>query len=120
MLENKARAKELLDVLGDPSPDSREGQKFDEKAFYRLRDFLLESRVLNEEDWDVLSRVDKLRTKIRSRVEQEIDVPAAKVLLFTHYMIINGLKETKGINPETGKMASRSPVSYCQASAFEI
>ena len=94
MLENKARAKELLDVLGDSSGS----QKFDIAAFSRLREFLLTSRVLNEEDCEVLARVERLRYKIRSVVEKETGGQPAKVLLFTHYMVINGLKETKGID----------------------
>jgi len=111
MLENKARAKQLLEVLGD----STGGDKFDEAAFYRLREFLLESRQLNEEDWDVLSRVGRLRAKIRKVIESETETEAVRVCLFSHYMVINGLKESKGINPETGKMANRSHIGYCQA-----
>ena len=111
MLENKARAKQLLEVLGD----STDGIKFDEAAFYRLRGFLLESRQLNEEDWEVLSRVGRLRAKIRKVIESETEAKAVRVCLFSHYMVINGLKESKGINPETGKMANRSHIGYCQA-----
>jgi hypothetical protein len=103
-------------VLGE----SKDGHKFDETAFMRLRKFLLESRALNEEDGEVLERCNELQAKIRSVVESETKEEHVKVLMFTHYMVINGLKETDGINPVTGKMANRSAITYCQAMEFQI
>jgi predicted phosphohydrolase len=86
----------------------------------RLRDFLLTERDLNEHDHEVLTRVGRLQQKVRQVVEKETQEPEVKVLMVTHYMIINGLKEPDGINPVTGKMANRSPISYCQAMEFQI
>jgi hypothetical protein len=35
-------------------------------------------------------------------------------------MVVNGLKESDGINPETGKLANRSHINYCQAIELSI
>jgi len=67
-----------------------------------------------------LVRVAKLSAKLKRIIESETSDPDVKVLLFTHYQIVNALKETDGINPETGKMVNKTHISYCQTTEIEI